>query len=184
MAPMTTVSQLRKAALSLPDVEEGTHFGMVAFSVRGKGFVSVTKDGQAQLQLPDADAEVAQAGHPTGERLVRMGTPIGFRVPLADINGQDLNALVRAAWYHRAPKRLAAALAAADAGTKPADSDLPAAIGRPATHALLGAGITTLAQVASRTEGELLALHGVGPKAVRILAESLARNGMSLSRHG
>jgi hypothetical protein len=32
-----------------------------------------------------------------GEPLVRTGTPIGFRVPLAGIDGKDLNALVRAA---------------------------------------------------------------------------------------
>lgn len=177
---MTTLAQLRKAALALPEVEEGTHFGMVAFSVRGKGFASVTKDGQVQLQLPEADAETAVSAHPTGERLVRNGTPIGFRAPLADINGKELNALVRAAWFHRAPKRLSAPLAAADAGAKPADSDLPAAIGRPATNALLGAGLSTLALVAGRTRDELLALHGVGPKAVRILADALAEKGMAL----
>nr|WP_042187226.1 MmcQ/YjbR family DNA-binding protein [Kibdelosporangium sp. MJ126-NF4]CEL17914.1 hypothetical protein [Kibdelosporangium sp. MJ126-NF4]CTQ90861.1 hypothetical protein [Kibdelosporangium sp. MJ126-NF4] len=177
---MTTVAQLRKAALALPEVEEGTHFGMVAFSVRGHGFASVTKDGHVQLRLPDAEAEAAVAAHPAGERLVRMGTPIGFQVPLADINGKDLNALVRAAWHCRAPKWLAASLAATDAGTKPADSDLPAAIGRPATQALLRAGLTTLAQVATRTQHELLELHGVGPKAVRILDEALAQKGMAL----
>ncbi|MCZ2262138.1 hypothetical protein IRJ14_06020, partial [Isoptericola sp. QY 916] len=49
--------------------------------------------------------------------------------------------------------------------------DLPAAIGRPATRALAGAGVTTLADVAARTDAELLALHGVGPRAVRILRE-------------
>lgn len=177
---MTTVSQLRKAALALPEVEEGTHFGMVAFSVRGKGFASVTRDDQVQLQLPDAEAEAAVSAHPTGERLVRMGKPIGFRVPLADINGKDLNALVRAAWFCRAPKRLAAELTAAGAGTATADSDLPPGIGRPATQALREAGLTTLAHIATRTEAELLALHGVGPKAVRILAETLAEKGMSL----
>ncbi|MBB4934296.1 hypothetical protein F4561_005116 [Lipingzhangella halophila] len=177
---MTTESQLRKAALALPEVEEGTHFGMTAFTVRGKGFASVTKDGRVQLHLPDAEAEAAESAHPSGERLVRRGTPIGFRVPLADIDGKDLNALVRAAWFCRAPKKLAAELAAADAGNKPENSDLPDAIGKPATRALLGAGLTTLARVATCTEDELLALHGVGPKAVRILGESLAQQGMSL----
>ncbi|MFS8477437.1 MAG: MmcQ/YjbR family DNA-binding protein [Micromonosporaceae bacterium] len=174
---MTTLSQLRKAALAMPEVEESTHFGMVSFSVRGKGFASVTKDGKVQLHLPDAEAEAAVSAHPTGERLVRMGTPIGFRVPLADINGKDLNALVRAAWAWRAPKRLAAAYA--DAG-QPVESDLPAAIGRPALRALRQAGLTSLAEVATRTEDELLALHGVGPRAVRILSEVLAEQGMSL----
>jgi hypothetical protein len=176
---MTTLSQLRKAALGLPEVEEGTHFGMVAFSVRGKGFVSVTKDGQVQLTLPGREIEAAESAHPSGERIVRGDMPIGFRVPLAGINGKDLNALVRAAWFARAPKKLAAELAAADAGTRPSGCDLPPSIGRPATNALLGAGLSTLQQVSERTEKELLALHGVGPKAVRILSEALAGKGLS-----
>lgn len=176
---MTTVAQLRKAALALPEVEEGTHFGMVAFSVRGRGFASVTKDGQVQLHLPDGEAEAAVAAHPSGERLVRMGTPIGFRVPLADIDGKDLNALVRASWFSRAPKRLAASTADAEASVGGPGVDLPAAIGRPATQALLGAGLATLEQVARRTKAELLALHGVGPKAVRILAQALEERGLA-----
>lgn len=49
---MTRIDQLRRAALALPEVEEATHFGMVAFSIRGKGFAWVTKDGVVQLQLP------------------------------------------------------------------------------------------------------------------------------------
>lgn len=180
LLPVTTLSQLRKAALALPEVEEGTHFGMVAFSVRGKGFASITKDGQVQLQMADAEAEAALAAHPTGERLVRMGTPIGVRLPLADINGKDLNALVATAWASRAPKRLAAAHAAATAGVTPTGSDLPREIGRPATQALIVAGLTNLEQVAARSEQELLALHGIGPRAVRILTEALAQRGMSL----
>lgn len=168
---MTTEAQLRKAALALPEVEEGTHFGMVAFLVRKKGFASVTHDGQAQLYLLDEDAEAALSDHPTAERLVRMGTPIGIRVPLAEIDGQALNYLVRRAWFSRAPKRLAAALAETDSASQV--DDLPSGIGRPATRALAGAGITTLDDVAVRSEQELLALHGVGPKAVRILVAAL-----------
>lgn len=176
---MTTMAQLRKAALALPETEEGTHFGMVAFSVRGKGFASVTDDGRVQLQLPDARAEEFLEQHQVGERLVRQGTPIGVRVALADVNGMVLNALVRAAWQHRAPKRLAAELAKAE-DPDSADGDLPPAIGRPALQALGGAGLTTLEQVAAWSEAELLALHGVGPKAVRILTEALRERGWSL----
>lgn len=174
---MTTIAQLRKTALGLPEVEEGTHFGMVAFSVRGKGFANVTGDGVVQLQMADEDAERALAEHPAGERLVRMGTPIGFRIRLADINGMHLNALVRAAWLHRAPKRLAAAQRQADAGAAPPDSDLPESIGRPATRALLGAGILNLDDVAARSDNELLALHGVGPRAVTLLRAAIASRG-------
>lgn len=48
---------------------------------------------------------------------------------------------------------------------------LPQEIGKPATRALLAIGITTLQQVANFSDDELLKLHGVGPKAVRILRE-------------
>lgn len=56
--------------------------------------------------------------------------------------------------------------------------DLPK-IGRPAASALLTIGVTTLEQVAAMREAELLALHGVGPKAVRILRAALAEQGMT-----
>ncbi len=174
---MTTTAHLRKSALALPEVEEGTHFGMLAFSVRRKGFASLTDDGVLQLHLDDEDAERILTDHPTGERLVRMGTPIGIRIPLADLDGQALNHLLRRAWFARAPKRLAAALAEADTAEAGEVGDLPASLGRPATRALAGAGITTLDAVAERTREELLALHGVGPRAIRILGEALAEQG-------
>ncbi|MFD9445879.1 hypothetical protein ACFWBR_43980 [Streptomyces sp. NPDC060006] len=177
---MTVLAHLRKSALALPEVEEGVRYGRVAFSVRGRGFVSMDDDGHVRLRLPHDEAAAAAAAHPTGELLVLAGNRTGFRVPLADIDGKDLNALVRASWSSRAPKRLAAALAAAESSADDPDGDLPAGIGRPATRALLGAGLTTLELVAQHTKSELLALHGVGPKAVRILSEALERQGLAL----
>lgn len=58
--------------------------------------------------------------------------------------------------------------------------DLPP-IGRPANSALLEAGVTTLAQVAAYRRRDLLAIHGIGPKAVRILADALAEHGLSFA---
>ena len=57
---------------------------------------------------------------------------------------------------------------------------LPTALGRPALRALAAAGLTTLPAVARLTEQELLALHGVGPKAVRLLRAALAARGLTL----
>jgi len=177
---MTTVAQVRKAALVLPEVEEGTHFGMVAFSVKGKGFASITKDSAwLQLQLDPDDVAGVVEEIDGAEPLVRMGTTIGVRVPLSGVDGMRTNALVRRAWLARAPKRLAAAERSAEAAEPGRTGDLPAAIGRPATRALAGAGWTTLAELERHTETEVAALHGVGPKAVRILAEALAERGAS-----
>ncbi|CAN7407034.1 MULTISPECIES: hypothetical protein [Micrococcaceae] len=58
--------------------------------------------------------------------------------------------------------------------------DLPP-LGRPANSALLQAGITTLAQVASHGPGELLALHGVGPRAIRLLEAALKERGLEFT---
>ena len=57
--------------------------------------------------------------------------------------------------------------------------DLP--IGRPAITALLAAGITTLDQVAACRPRDLLAMHGVGPKAVRVLSAALAERGRTFA---
>jgi len=58
-------------------------------------------------------------------------------------------------------------------------TDLPK-IGAPATRALNGAGYTRLEQLTQVTEAELMALHGFGPRALRILKEALAERGWSL----
>lgn len=44
----------------------------------------------------------------------------------------------------------------------------------PASRALAEAGYTNLESVAGVPDAELLALHGVGPKAIRILRTALA----------
>ncbi|MBC6316166.1 DNA-binding protein [Listeria grandensis] len=52
-------------------------------------------------------------------------------------------------------------------------------IGKPATRALQTINITTLEQVAAHDEKTLLKIHGVGPKAVRILGEALIEQGLT-----
>lgn len=52
-----------------------------------------------------------------------------------------------------------------------ATSDLPK-LSKPALRALAGIGVTTVAQIKKKTEAELLALHGFGPKAIRQLADA------------
>jgi 3-deoxy-D-arabino-heptulosonate 7-phosphate (DAHP) synthase len=61
---------------------------------------------------------------------------------------------------------------------EPLDS-LPS-IGAPATGALKVAGYTRLRQLAGVPRADLAALHGVGPKALRILEEALDEHDLSL----
>ncbi len=64
----------------------------------------------------------------------------------------------------------------------PAAGGLPEDLGKTATEALEGAGLTDLEQVAGKTEAELLDLKGVGPKAVETLEKALADAGLSLKQ--
>jgi len=57
---------------------------------------------------------------------------------------------------------------------------LPANIGAPATRALTGSGYTGLGQLAGVPAAELKKLHGIGPKALRLLQEALQARGKSL----
>lgn len=62
--------------------------------------------------------------------------------------------------------------------------NLPDAIGKTAARQLSENGITSLKTVATFTKKELLAIHGVGPKAVRILEDALSVEGLSLAKIG
>lgn len=58
------------------------------------------------------------------------------------------------------------------------ESELPPSLGKVALRELALNGITGYDQLVSQTPEELLSMHGVGPKAVRILTEELARRGL------
>ena len=52
-------------------------------------------------------------------------------------------------------------------------------VGAPASRALTSAGITRLSQLADHRAEELLELHGMGPRAIKILRQALADQGLS-----
>ena len=58
--------------------------------------------------------------------------------------------------------------------------DLPNEMGKTAPRELQRAGIDSLAKVSEHSEKELLAIHGVGPKSIRILRAALADRGLAL----
>lgn len=53
-------------------------------------------------------------------------------------------------------------------------------IGAPATRALSGAGYLSLRGLAGVPRSELAKMHGVGPKALRMLEEALSEHGLGL----
>lgn len=61
------------------------------------------------------------------------------------------------------------------------ESNLPQTIGNVAKRALANEGITDLKDLTKYSEEELLQLHGVGPKAIRILKEILQAQGLDFA---
>lgn len=61
------------------------------------------------------------------------------------------------------------------------ESDLPTGLSKPAQRALAGAGFSHLEQLTRVSEPEILALHGMGPKAMQLLREALAEKGWSFA---
>lgn len=61
------------------------------------------------------------------------------------------------------------------------ESNLPANLSQPAWRALTGAGYWRLEQLTAVSAAELLKLHGMGPKGVRLLREAMAARGMALA---
>ena len=52
----------------------------------------------------------------------------------------------------------------------------------PARRALEGAGLTTLAKVAKKTESQVSELHGMGPNAITELRAALKKAGLSFRK--
>lgn len=61
------------------------------------------------------------------------------------------------------------------------DEDFLSMLGAPARRALERAGITTLTQLSTYTETDLLALHGMGPGSLPKLRYALESKGLSFS---
>lgn len=67
---------------------------------------------------------------------------------------------------------------ASDTQTASIKDHFPKGIAQPALRALYAAGFTALEQLATISEDELLALHGMGPNAVQKLREGLNAAGL------
>jgi hypothetical protein len=63
----------------------------------------------------------------------------------------------------------------------PVPTEYPQRLGRTARRELALHGYTRYDQLTGVTPAQLLAIHGVGPKAVRILGEELAARGLAFA---
>lgn len=106
--PPSTLEQVRRYALSLPEVTEQPHFAYGSFRVRGKIFATVPPDGQhLHLFVDEGQRERALAVHAAfAEKLWWGGKVVGLRINLAEADVTAVSALVRQAWTRKAPKSL------------------------------------------------------------------------------
>ena len=58
-------------------------------------------------------------------------------------------------------------------------TDFPKGLSKPAIRALEGAGYTDINQLVEITEKELAALHGMGPRGIKIIKDALKGKGCS-----
>ena len=61
-------------------------------------------------------------------------------------------------------------------------TEFPHGIGKVAKRELAGNGYTRYDQLTTVSATTLLAIHGIGPKAIRILTEELAERGLSFAQ--
>ncbi len=61
--------------------------------------------------------------------------------------------------------------------THPNADAFPSGLSGPALRALARAGIRSLAQLAAHRKSDMAALHGMGPKGIRVLESALALTG-------
>jgi hypothetical protein len=63
----------------------------------------------------------------------------------------------------------------------PPDTNLPAGLSNPARRALATLGITHLDQLTTHRARDIMNLHGMGPKGIRILRQALAERGLAFA---
>ena len=110
---MTTLAQVRRIALSLPDTTEQDHHGFPSFRVTGKIFATLPDAAHVHVMLPDTLVEMAIGTSPLACEELRWGKRLsGVRVTLASAASAHLEMLLTEAWRLRAPARLLRAIPA------------------------------------------------------------------------
>jgi hypothetical protein len=109
---------VRKAALALPGVEDGTSYGTPALKVRGKLLVRLKEDGESFVLIVDFDTRdvLMRAAPETFYITDHYRNYRAVLVRFATLDPERLPGLLEQAWIEVAPKRLVAARRAARDG--------------------------------------------------------------------
>jgi hypothetical protein len=107
---MITYDTVRRLALALPGVEEGTSYGTPALKVKGKFLLRLKEDGESIAVRVDFDVRDALLAADPASFYVTdhyRGYP-AVLVRLASVRRDALRGLLEEAWREIAPKRLVA----------------------------------------------------------------------------
>ena len=101
-----TLTQVRKIALALPEVEEAPHFDRTSFRVRNKIFVTAKPtEPYIQVFVGEEHREPALAMHPgCMEKLVWGGKVVGLRIALPTAPAAAVLCRKRMSGWVRSPK--------------------------------------------------------------------------------
>jgi hypothetical protein len=105
------IGDVRRFALSLPEVTEEPHFDFASFRVKGKIFATVPP-GEKYLHVfvDGEELELMTTVRPNAYEKLFWGKRAYLRVTLAAAKAGDVETLLRSAWRRKAPKKLAAKL--------------------------------------------------------------------------
>jgi hypothetical protein len=105
---------VRRLALALPEAVEAPHFQMRSFRVDGKIFATMPPDQQTLNVFVSEEVRAPMvAANPAAFRDLQWGAKVvGMTVLLAQADAASVQRLLRLSWACKAPKRLAATLAA------------------------------------------------------------------------
>ena len=105
-----TLDELRRIALAIPEVEEGTSYGTLAFKVRKKLLARLRDDDTVLVVKCDPLEREALLADPGGAYFITPHYAEYFfvLVRLADADATEVRELLIEAWLREAPKRLVA----------------------------------------------------------------------------
>lgn len=112
---MTTTDDIRRWAMSLPEVEETSHFRfrVPIWKVRGKTFLGMAKDETAAVFcVSEQEADEAASQDPATYAAIRRQDTrrsfLGLQAELSRVSPERIRDLAEKAWHCQAPKALAA----------------------------------------------------------------------------
>jgi hypothetical protein len=105
-----TAADVRRLALSLPEVTEAPHHDMTSFRVGGKLFATMPPEGdRVHIFVGEDEVAASCAEHPGTVEELWWGKKLsGCRVHLAKAKTAVVRELLTEAWHRKAPKKLLA----------------------------------------------------------------------------